>query len=261
MEISLQFDGPGVPKSHKTWFILISKLSKISPINEVKFDILHNFVDDYEDWCQQVLAFILSRKKMSWNWFKKTWLADAFPLDEIGIMFFARCFKCYICILFNTHFWTTHKDNNLRQCSIFLAYRGNMVYEDTVPMTEDEYKVSAEAIRCIQAKFDERTLVEENDKQPLRCSKRKRNVITSDDEELDLEALLEETGKPGKIKKTDNNVQKQKVRNCSVHLESLDSILKHELNKTIDESKPLPKVKPLLKNRAEIPIINIISDN
>ena len=31
-----------------------------------------------------------------------------------------------------------------------------MVYEDTVPMTQQEYNASAEATRQIQAKFDEK---------------------------------------------------------------------------------------------------------
>ena len=224
----MQFNNPDVPKSHKTWFILISKLNKITPINEVKFDTFHTFVEDHEYWCMQVSSFVLGKKNLSWKHFKSTWLADAFPLDEIGIMFFARYFRRHICILFNTHFWTTHKDNDPRQCSIFPAYRGNMVYEDTVPMTQQEYKASVEAIGQIQAKFDEKTLKQDNEpKQQLRRSKRKRNVIESDDD-LDVEALLEENETT--VKKTENNVQKPKTRDCSVRLESLDNILKCELN-------------------------------
>ena len=77
-----------------------------------------------------------------------------------------------------------------------------MVYEDTVPMTQQEYNASAEAIRWIQAKFDEKKLKEDNEpKQQLRCSKHKRNVIESDDD-LDLEALLEDNETPAKKSKT-----------------------------------------------------------
>ena len=105
-----------------------------------------------------------------------------------------------------------------------------MLYEDTVPMTRDEYKASAKAIGHIQAKFDEKTLKKKMDKQPLRNSKWKRNVVTSDDEEeLDLKALLEESGRPAKISKMENNVQKPKVKTCSICLKSLDFILKREL--------------------------------
>ena len=150
---------------------------------------MHNFVENNEQWCQDVAEFVLGRKGISWKWFKNTWLADTFPIDEIGIMFFARCFKCHVCILFNTHFWTTHKDNDPKQCSSFLAYRGNMVYEDTVPMSKEEYKRSAEAIGRIQAKFNEKKLKEDFEQQHLRRSKWKRNIIESD-EDLDLESLL-----------------------------------------------------------------------
>ena len=267
MEIALQFDSPGVPKAHKMWFILISKLKKIAPINDIKFDTLHQFVEDHEEWCEEVSRFVLGRKNMSWKRFKKTWLADAYPLDEIGVTFFARCFKRHICILFNTHFWTTHKDNDPKQCSIFLAYQGNMVYEDTVPMTKDEYKASAEAIGRIQAKFDEKKLREEGEHQPLRRSKCKRNIIESDDEEIDLESLLEKEDppvKPAKKAKADNNLQKPSVKACSVSVESLDSILKRELKQSVkDANKKQSKTNevPVIKNRTEIPVLNIASDN
>ena len=46
-----------------------------------------------------------------------------------------------------------------------------MLYEDTVPMTKEEYKRSAEAIGRIQAKFNEKKLKEEFEQQHLRRSK------------------------------------------------------------------------------------------
>ena len=215
---------------------------------------MHNFVENNEQWCQDVAQFVLGRKGISWKRFKNTWLADAFPLDEIGIMFFARCFKRHVCILFNTHFWTTHKDNDPKQCSIFLAYRGNMVYEDTVPMTKEEYKRSAEAIGRIQAKFDENKLKEQFEQQHLRRSTRKRNIIESD-EDLDLESLLENDheNSPAKKPKMDNNLQKHNVKGCSVCLQSLDVILKNELNKKIViANKSIENVSSVLRKKLNI---------
>ena len=125
-----------------------------------------------------------------------------------------------------------------------------MIYEDTVPMTREEFDASSEAIGRIQAKFDEKKLKEESTQIPLRHSKRKRNIIESDDEEnIDLEALLEnsdnnnkkaKTDTPTKsvtsdqpAKKMDNNLQKPDTKECSVYLESLDSILKRELKQSV----------------------------
>ena len=58
----------------------------------------------------------------------------------------------------NSHYWTTHRGDDLKQCSIFLAYGGGLVFEDTQPMTEEQYRASAEAIGRVQAKFDEAKL-------------------------------------------------------------------------------------------------------
>ena len=109
-----------------------------------------------------------------------------------------------------------------------------MVYEDTVPMTKEEYKRSAEAIGRIQAKFDEKKLKEEFEQQHLRRSKQKRNIIASD-EDLDLESLLKNNHKnsPAKKPKMDNNQQKHNVKGCSVRLQSLDVILKNKLNRKV----------------------------
>ena len=63
---------------------------------------------------------------------------------------------------YSTHTFGKHTKTMTQTVQYFpLAYRGNMVYEDTVPMTKEEYKRSAEAIGRIQAKFDEKKLKEE----------------------------------------------------------------------------------------------------
>ena len=100
--------------------------------------------------CRQ---FVPGKKKRKWEHYKAEWLADAFPLDEIGLTFFARCFRRHICVFVNSHYWTTHGSNDIEQCSIFLAYRGNMQHE--------QFKASSEAIGQMQAKFDEAKLREE----------------------------------------------------------------------------------------------------
>ena len=129
-----------------------------------------------------------------------------------------------------------------------------MLYEDTVPMTKEEYKRSAEAIGRIQAKFDEKKLKEEFEQQHLRRSKQKRNIIESH-EDLDLESLLENNheNSPAKKPKTDNNLQKHNVKGCSVRLQSLDVILKNELNKkVVIANKSSGDVSSVLRNKSNI---------
>ena len=110
-------------------------------------------------------------------------MADAFPLCEIGITFFARCFKHHICVFVNSHYWTTHRDDDLKQCSIFLVYCGGLVFEDTQPMTEEQYCASAEAIGRVQAKFDEAKLAADQAKKGKKRQAQKRAFISSDEED------------------------------------------------------------------------------
>ena len=90
----------------------------------------------------------------------------------------------------NSHYWTTHIGNDIAQCSIFLAYRGNMDFDDTKPMTQDQFKASAEPIGWIQAKIAE---AKPHEKQGMQLhSKRKRAFISSNEEDINLKDLLKD---------------------------------------------------------------------
>ena len=97
-------------------------------------------------------------------------------------------------------------------------YRGGLVFEDTQPMTEEQYHASAEAIGRVQAKFDEAKL-ETVDKDKKRQAWMQA-FISSDEEELDLENLLEDA-------KDENNMQKPapKMKKCMVVVKRLDDIV------------------------------------
>ena len=213
-----QLTDPGVPRAKRTLAILSSKLTINKTLEELKDDYLEPFVEDHSEWCRKVAQFVLEKRKRSWRSFKQEWLADAFPLCEIGITFFARCFKRHICVFVNSHYWTTHRADDLQQCSIFLAYHGGLVFEDTQPMTEEQYRASAEAIGRVQAKFDEAKLATVDKGKEWQA--RKRAIISSDEEELDLENLLEDA-------KDKNNMQKPapKMKKCTVALKRLDDIV------------------------------------
>ena len=126
-------------------------------IEEVRED-LERFVNDREPWCKDIAEFYLDYKNRKWENYKQEWLHEAFPLDQVGITFFARCYRRHICVFFNTHLWTTHKDNDIKQCTIFLVYRGSKTYWDSREMTADEAKGCQSAIGRIHAMVDEKNL-------------------------------------------------------------------------------------------------------
>ena len=87
-------------------------------------------------------------------------------------------------------------------------------------MTEEQYCASAEAIGRVQAKFDEAKLAEDQAKKDKKRQARKRAFISSDEEDLDLENLLEDA-------KDENDMQKPspKMKKCTVIVKRLDDIV------------------------------------
>ena len=140
---SFQLQDPGVTCAQRTLAILCSKLMAMNmTIDELKVQRLEPFVKEHEGWCKQVSAFVLGKKKSKWEHYKAEWLADAFPLDKIGITFFARCFRRHICVFVNSHYWTTHVSNDIEQCSIFLAYRGRVSFKNFFSVAQPGYHLT-----------------------------------------------------------------------------------------------------------------------
>ena len=139
--------------------------------------------------------------------------------------------------------------NDISQCSIFLACRGNMDFDDTQPMTQEQYQASSEAIGRIQAKFDEAKLRQGGNMKLRTRSQRKRAYISSDEDDLNLEQFLEDSKNSKKKKETnENNMQKhdrakpkggkpEGGRPCSVVLKRLDDTFKDDLNNMSSSSQ------------------------
>ena len=53
------------------------------------------------------------------------------PLDEIGLVLFARMKKIHIAFLMEAKYWTTQHNRKFKKCSIVLAFRGNLTFNDT----------------------------------------------------------------------------------------------------------------------------------
>ena len=232
-----------------TLAILTNHLKIKRTIEEVREDLEH-FVNDREPWCKDIAEFYLDYKNRKWENYKQEWLHEAFPLDQVGITFFARCYRRHICVFFNTHLWTTHKDNDIKQCTIFLVYRGSKTYWDSREMTADEAKGCQSAIGRIQAMVDEKNLAK-NVKQMVTRKRKRDNRISSESEleGLDMELLLEESSTSEIPEKSGNNMQNVTTR-CSVSLSRVDDLLRKEIadmknksNGAGDTSGEAPKSK------------------
>ena len=75
--------------------------------------------------------YILGRKKLMPADYIHYMALPTTPLDEIGLVLFARMKKLHIAFLMEGKFWTTQRNHEIKKCSIILAFRGNLTFNDT----------------------------------------------------------------------------------------------------------------------------------
>ena len=118
---------------------------QISPGNET-FDVLshhfkqnaaalhlelYNWMTRNIQYVTKVGWYILGRKKLTPADYIHYMALPMTPLDEIGLVLFARMKKIHIVFLMEEKFWTTQCNHEFKKCSIVLAFRGNLTFNDT----------------------------------------------------------------------------------------------------------------------------------
>ena len=156
--ISLQVVEPDVPSQDRTYHILARYLSfgKRNPVkpSSIRLKHLPKFLERNEDWCRSVTSTFRARKKKSWEQFKEELFYEPFALTLPGIVIWARCYHLHVAVFFNYGYWTTHHKHDLKQCHVFLLFRGNNVYDDTRMITSPEYKERQKEISRTARKID-----------------------------------------------------------------------------------------------------------
>ena len=75
-------------------------------------------------------------------------------MNEVGIMLLARFFHGHKAIFVNEKWWSTRKDGNLSHVNIFLAYRGDKVFDNSRLMTTAEYDLVREDVQHYKLKIE-----------------------------------------------------------------------------------------------------------
>ena len=75
--------------------------------------------------------YILGRKKLTPDQYIHYMALPTTPLDEIGLVLFARMKKIHIAFLMEEKYWTTQRNHEFKKCTIVLAFRGNLTFNDT----------------------------------------------------------------------------------------------------------------------------------
>ena len=168
---------------------------------KLKGEWLDNFKVSHWQWLDKVLESFLRKSKphQTLDRYLKYLPVEAFPLDMLAILIYARMCHKHVAVFVREHYWTTHVDDDFQKCKVFLAYCGELVFDDSCMMTGPEYSLVREDVmrfrRCLERDCAK---IYTEEKEAAGCEgrdikKKNTNQIDSDSEESDLENLLEET--------------------------------------------------------------------
>ena len=150
---------------------------------------MDDWVDRHLEWAKQVTEVFLEKKRMSFEQFQLQWLHGSFPLNTPGILILARAYKIHVAVFFNNSIWTTDSHHGLERCTVFLLYRGSLVFEDSHRMTSEEFSEWKAYFKKLEKYYDK--VHEDEDLRKLHeCAKHEnctpKNYVPSDDEDEDI---------------------------------------------------------------------------
>ena len=149
---------------------------------------MDDWVDRHLKWVKQVTEIFLQKKRMSFEQFRLQWLHGSFPLNTPGIILLARVYKIHVAVFFNNNFWSTDSHHGLERCTVFLLYRGSLVFEDSRRMTSEEFAERKAYFKKLSKYYEK--VHDNNDLRRLRehakhenCTPK--NYVPTDDESKD----------------------------------------------------------------------------
>ena len=99
-------------------------------------DLIAYIIDFLQDvhhvtWIRSVGSSFLQRKGIPIGDYLMNLQDISIPLDQLGILVYARMYHKHYAIVLKDSVWTTRKDNSLKDCSVIFAYCGGVYFSDT----------------------------------------------------------------------------------------------------------------------------------
>ena len=218
-----QMNDPDIPRGDRT-YRLLCRYFRVDH-EKLKDEWLQDFKVSHHEWLQKVLESFLRKSKpcQTLDRYLKYLPVEAFPLDTLAILIYARMCHEHVAVFVGERYWTTHVDDDFQKCKVFLAYHGELVFDDSRMMTEPEYGLVREDVMRFRRRLEreaakiyaEEKAAAEHEGRDIK--KKNTNHIDSDSEESDLENLLEETSPEDKntvqTKDTDENMANDCAKN------------------------------------------------
>ena len=92
---------------------------------------LIDWMESHHYFVEKVGGYLTHRKGLDVEEYMYNVVLPSVPLDEIGILLYARMYKIHIAIILQGKYWTTNRDEALNKATIYLIFCGHMQFFDT----------------------------------------------------------------------------------------------------------------------------------
>ena len=92
---------------------------------------LTDWMKSHQYFVERVGGYLIRRKGLTVEDYMYNVVQPHVPLDEIGILLYARMYKIHIAVILEGKYWTTNTDETLNCTTLYLVYLGKMKFNDT----------------------------------------------------------------------------------------------------------------------------------
>ena len=85
----------------------------------------------HQYFVERVGGYLIRRKGLTVEDYMYNVVQPHVPLDEIGILLYARMYKIHIAVILEGKYWTTNTDETLNCATLYFVYLGKMKFNDT----------------------------------------------------------------------------------------------------------------------------------
>ena len=223
-----QMNDPDIPRGDRT-YRLLCRYFRVDH-EKLKGEWLQDFKVSHHEWLQKVSESFLRKSKphQTLDRYLKYLPVEAFPLDTLAILIYARMCHEHVAVFVGERYWTTHVDDDFQKCKVFLAYHGELVFDDSRMMTGPEYGLVREDVMRLRRHLEreaakiyaEEKAAAEHEGRDIK--KKNTNYIDSDSEESDLENLLEETSPEDNETVQTKDMDENMANDCAKNREASD---------------------------------------
>ena len=95
------------------------------------------WIQSHHDWVEAIANPVLSKKGSNVDDYIDFIAKPGTPIDEICLLIFARMYHLHMCIIMEDRYWITQHEHDLDRCTVFIAYRGALLFNDTRPKCKE----------------------------------------------------------------------------------------------------------------------------